>query len=454
MSKPRLKSLIVFGAATLIATVVFLASRPDRVLRVLTSLTSHTLCSAAFVSGLDPHQVYAETIAPTPGIKLISWAVHYKVDTAHREVRTTLAGGFESRAVYRDGLGCLVLHGDPAVDPVPPRDTGEARDPSAREKLGPEPVTPGSDKVRAVFDRVFANPHHPHSGWLKAVVVMRDGQVVAERYAKGYGSGTPVLGWSVTKSVVNALVGILVRQGRLSVERPASVPEWRDPSDPRSSITIDHLLRMTSGLDIEESNGGFDPVSRMLFLERDMAAFAARAPLKAAPGTKWNYTSGNTLILSRIIRDAVGGHAGKVLEFARHELFEPLGMATVTLEQDATGTPVGSTYMFASARDWARFGTLYLNDGVVGGRRILPLGWVRYSSSPTLNSGYAAGFWLKRDRGMPADSFYASGYLGQEIAVIPSERLVVASFSVIHEGLEELDPLVKAVSAALGSHAK
>lgn len=448
LRKPVLKSLILSGAATLIATAAFLAFRPDRALRVVTSLTSHTLCSAVFVSGLDPNQVYAETIEPIAGIRLISWAVRYRVDSAHRQVRTTLAGGFESRALYRDGLGCLVLHGDRAADPIPSRNTGEARAPSVHEIPGPEPVTLTDDKFRAVFDRAFANPG------LKAVVVMREGKVVAERYAPGYGSGTPVLGWSVTKSVINALVGILVRQGRLSVEQLAPVPEWSDASDPRHSITIDQLMRMTSGLAIDETKTGFNPVSRMLFLERDMAGFAARAPLRAVPGTQWNYTSGNTLILSRIIRDAVGGDGTNVLEFARRELFEPLGMTTVTLELDATGTPVGSTYMFATARDWARFGTLYLNDGVVGGRRILPQGWVRYSTSPTLDSGYAAGFWLKRDRGMPADSFYASGHLGQEIAVIPSERLVVARFSVIHGELEVLDHLVADVIAALGSHAR
>jgi hypothetical protein len=148
------------------------------------------------------------------------------------------------------------------------------------------------------------------------------------------------------------------------------------------------------------------------------------------------------LILSRIIQETVEIQGTSVLEFARRELFEPLGMTTVTLELDETGTPVGSTYRFASARDWARFGMLYLNDGVVGGRRILP-GWVRYSSSPTLDSGYGAGFWISitrnRDRRLPADSFSASGHLGQEVMVIPSERLVVARFSTIHRGRERLD---------------
>ncbi len=274
---------------------------------------------------------------------------------------------------------------------------------------------------------------------------MHDGQIVAERYAPGYDINTPILGYSDTKSVISALVGILVRDGRLAVDQPAPVPAWSDPRDPRHTITPDHLLRMTSGLALGESGSPFSPVNRMLYLERDMAGYAESARLTAPPGSTWAYTSGNTLILSQIIRDAVGGHTDDVRRFAQRELFEPLGMRTVTLEFDATGTPVGSTYMFASARDWARFGLLYLHDGVIGGRRILPAGWVQYSTTPTLDTGYGAGFWTNRVAGhipwspvswsipgAPRDAFFARGMLGQYVVVVPSERLVVARFGVTH----------------------
>ncbi len=271
----------------------------------------------------------------------------------------------------------------------------------------------------------------------KAVVVVHDGHVVAERYARGYGLDTPMLSWSMNKSVVNALVGILVRQGRLAVGAPAPVPAWRDPSDPRHAITVEQLMRMTSGLALDETNSGFDPASRMLFTEPDMAGFAQSAALAAPPGTRYHYSSPSTLILSRVIRDAVGGRAEDVRRFAERELFAPLGMRGVTLEFDATGTQVGSTYMYATARDWARFGLLYANDGVANGRRILPEGWVAYSASPTPGSrdGYAAGFFTNRGEsefgrlrvrgGMPADSFFASGTQGQRIVVAPVRRLVV-----------------------------
>ena len=238
----------------------------------------------------------------------------------------------------------------------------------------------------------------------------------------------------MAKSVVNALVGILVREGRLALDQPAPVPAWRGADDPRRTITADHLLRMTSGLALAETHSGFDPLSQMLYVERDMAGYAERARLEAPPGTRFAYTGGNTLILSRIIRDAVGGGAGDVLRFARHELFDPLDMDGVTFEVDATGTPVGSTYVLAPARDWARFGLLYLNQGVAKGRRILPESWAAYSSSRTLSTNYGAGFWLPSNPDWPLDAFLASGMLGQNVVVVPSERLVIVRFGVTDAG--------------------
>jgi len=325
----------------------------------------------------------------------------------------------------------------------------------------PLEVEPKSATLELAIDHAFAEPSQPTYRRVKAIVILRQGKIAAERYAPGYGAVTPLPGYSVTKSVISALIGILVRQGKLNVDLPAPVPEWSDSADPRHAITINQLLRMTSGLALDESDSGFDPVSRMLFLEPDMAGFAARARLEAAPGSTWNYTSGNTLILSRIIRDAVGGRAEDVVAFAQRELFEPLGMGGATLEFDLAGTPVGSTYMFAPARDWARFGMLYLNDGFVGSRRILPEGWVKYSTSPTLDSAYGAGFWTNAgsnedakwrvQHGMPADSFYASGNLGQRIVIVPSAGLVIVRMGFTHSTDFDMKGLVRLVREAVAA---
>lgn len=197
---------------------------------------------------------------------------------------------------------------------------------------------------------------------------------------------------------------------------------------------------MTSGLAIAQTGSGFDPASRMLYGERDMAGFAESQPLQEKPGTAMRYSDASTLIVSRIVRDAVGGNGAAVQTFARRELFDPLAMNGVVMEMDATGTPIGSTHILATARDWASLGLLYLNDGVIGHHRILPEGWVRYSSTSTLGTSYGAGFWTNAgtdafsrgriEAGMPCDAFFASGNLGQRVYVMPSRKLVIVRLGV------------------------
>jgi len=270
-----------------------------------------------------------------------------------------------------------------------------------------------------------------------------------------------LLGFSMTKSVISGLIGILTQQGLVTPSMPAPIPEWRGAKDPRREIEVEHLMRMTTGLALDETNSGFDPTSQMLYLHDDMAGFAVTAPMIAAPGTRWHYSSPTTQLLARIIRDAVGGPE-QTPAFAWRELFNPLGMRNVTLEFDGGGTLQGTAYMLASARDWARFGLLYLNDGVVGGKRILHEDWVDFSAAATLDTDYAAGFWTNRSEhpnakgrvrlGMPADAFFASGDLGQRVVIMPTQRLVVVRLgdSVDPTGdIRGLARLVKEVIAAV-----
>jgi hypothetical protein len=428
-----LASGVLLGAGALVAVLLL---RPDTAVRVATGLVSHTLCSETFIAGLDPDTTFAETVATTPGVRLLRPGLRYEVDLRSRTVRTTLLGRFAMVAAYHDGVGCaMVFPGATAAPAVTPA-AGKAPGPAA---TGAEPpaAEPASEALRAALDRAFAEPPTGPPRGTKAVVVMHEGRIVAERYAPGYGPDTPMLSWSMAKSVINALAGILVREGRLSIAGPAPVPEWRDPSDPRHAITIEHLMRMNTGLALDETNSGFDPSSRMLVTRADMAGFAAAAALRAPPGARYHYSSPSTLLLSRIIRDAVGGGPRELIAFAERELFRPVGMRRVTLEFDGAGTPVGSTYVYATARDWARFGQLYADDGVAGGRRILPEGWVGYSAALTAGSrdGYGAGFFTDRgdseygrlrvQGGMPPDSFFASGTQGQRIVISPARRLVV-----------------------------
>ncbi|MFL6663378.1 MAG: serine hydrolase domain-containing protein, partial [Rhizobacter sp.] len=287
---------------------------------------------------------------------------------------------------------------------------------------------------------------------------------IGERYAPGIGPRTPWHGHSVSKSVANALVGVLVRQGRLAVDRPAPVAEWQQPGDPRAAVTVDQLLRMTSGLPFDETAGGWDAASRMWHIERDMAAYAAQGELESPPGTRWRYANRGFMLIGRAVRDAVGGHAADVVRFAREELFAPAGMRDATIEFDAAGTPVLASHVYASPRDWARFGLLYLHDGVAGGRRVLPEGWVRATTTPSPRTAYGSGFWLNNDAGRdaqaghwglpgaPGDAFFARGYLGQFVVVVPSADLVVVRLGVTHVrggDPQAVGALVRDVVAAL-----
>jgi CubicO group peptidase (beta-lactamase class C family) len=441
MTKRRLFLALATTAVT--GALMFTAARARDLPKVVTGFVANILCSETFVSGLDPARTFAETTDAMPGAGLLTWAMDFRIDRARKDVTVTLFGLGRSHAVYRNGAGCYLDHGGAAAEiVVPPVDHEPALLPDI---AGPAPVQPANPQLTAALDRAFAEPEQPPFRHTRAIVLMKDGRIIGERYADGIGIDTPLLGFSATKSVTSALVGILVRQDKLALDKPAPVAAWRDPNDPRHAITIDELLRHTAGLGLGSSlqaslGAAFEPVNRMKFMEGDMASYAESIALATPPGTAWSYHDGNYLILSEIIRNAVGGRPSDYLRFARDELFAPLGMRHVTIEFDASGTPEGSSQMLASARDWARFGQLYLDDGVVGGKRILPEGWVTYSAAPTPGGfvGYGAGFWTnlgdsrganyRSAEGWPRDAFLAKGSIGQYVIIIPSQRLVIARF--------------------------
>jgi hypothetical protein len=270
----------------------------------------------------------------------------------------------------------------------------------------------------------------------------------------------------MTKSLTNGLLGVLVRQGRLDMERPAPVAAWRErPEDPRAAITPDDLLRMRSGLAIGQSlapgwSAIFNPANQIMFARPDMAGAAAAQPLARPTGEAWRYSDGATAILGAIIRDVGGnGDPAAAQSFARRELFDKIGLGPVVLETDAAGAPIAATQAYASARDWARLGQLYLDDGMAGGERILPPGWVAYSTQLTPQSGdfqYGAGFWVNPAgrAGMPPGSFMARGARGQYVVVVPQARLVVVKLGDADTPLNDLEPMgafVAAAVAALGS---
>jgi CubicO group peptidase (beta-lactamase class C family) len=405
------------------------------------------LCSSVFLSGRRPKDVLQQELSDMPGV--------LNTDVDYEEKQVVASVGFsEGRAVYREGLGCTLIpdSGDVVGDPIVATETSSAAlQPDAPWPVG-DLVSPDElpkevdrEKLTAALDEAFAEPDRDRPRNTRAVVVVYNGRIIAERYAPGFSQDTLLPSWSMAKSVINALVGILVGQGKLSLEEPVPVPEWSDPRDPRHAITLDQLLRMSSGLAFEEEYGMYSDVSVMLFDSRDMAAFAASKQLVAEPDTVWHYSSGTSNIISRMVRGAVGGTHQDYLEFPRQALFDRIGMHSAVFEPDASGTFVGSSFVYATARDWARFGLLYLQDGVWQGERILPEGWVAYSSRPAPTAPlrqYGAHFYTnpenaaaKTERTWPdlPEFFYASGYEGQYIVIIPSRDLVIVRLGFTRE---------------------
>ncbi len=448
--------LMAIAAAGLIAI-----RRPDLRIRTATGAAADALCAKSFVSHLDPEISFAE-IMDRPGIRHLRFGMRYQLDRAARKLDVSVAGLFATHTVFREGFGCVRVLGNrepyllkadivalktPKTPPLLP------------EIAGPEMVEPSDPALKAALDHAFEEPAAPPLRRTKAIVVVRDGRIIAERYAPGIGIDTQLPSFSMTKSLVNALLGIMTQQGLTSPSLPAPIPEWHGVGDPRREIEVGHLMRMTSGLALDETDDPLNP-SEQMFQHDDMAAFVVNAPLIAAPGTRWAYSSATTQILARIIRDATGGPE-QSLAYAWRELFNPLGMRNVTLEFDGSGTLQGANNMLASARDWARFGLLYLNDGKIGDKRILHQEWVDFITWATLDTDYAAGFWTDNSEhpdavgrvraGIPRDAYYASGFLGQRCVIIPSQRMVVVRMgdSVDPSGdMRGLARLIKEVIAA------
>jgi CubicO group peptidase (beta-lactamase class C family) len=269
--------------------------------------------------------------------------------------------------------------------------------------------------------------------------VVHNGRLVAERYADGFTAGSRFLGWSMSKSVTALLLGTLVDSGRLDLAAPAPLATWRTAADGHQQITLTQLLDMTSGLSFRETYAPGDDATRMLYSTDDMGAFAAGQPMAAAPGTVWSYSSGTANILARLLFDASGGSLATVYDYARTHLFEPAGMTSAVFEPDAAGVPVGSSYLYMTARDWARFGLLVLGRGSIGWHRILSPDWIAATATParTLDGQphpYARQFWLNYAEDStratalphcPPDTIMADGHNGQLVAIVPSAHTVV-----------------------------
>jgi CubicO group peptidase (beta-lactamase class C family) len=455
----RVRRILIAAGAAGLAVAAFLLLRE---LRVATGYAAKLLCSGVFVAGRPQEALLAEDL------DWFSW-LRSRVDRGERTATSDWLGLMPSTAVYRPGLGCALAVGT-SIGELRAQgfDPGSAPDrpgiPWPEGDRVAQATPPGVDRAAldAAVAGAFAEPDPEIHRRTRAVIVLHSGRLVAERYAPGIDAQTPLLGWSMTKSVIATLVGIQVLRGRLDPDSHALVPAWG--GDERAAITLEQLLRMTSGLAFSERNGGFGDSAAMLFRSRSASDYAARSPLAHAPGSFWSYSSGTSNLLAGILRAGLPGGSGVYHRFPREALFDRIGMRSAVLETDAAGTFVGSSFCYATARDWARFGLLHAQDGVWQGERLLPEGWVaraRRPTPPAPQGSYGAHWWLNAgtpgapdDRpypSLPTDLFYASGYEGQFVVVLPSHDLVVVRLGQSEpEQAFDLEGFLGGVLAAFG----
>jgi CubicO group peptidase (beta-lactamase class C family) len=448
-----LKVLAALVVAVIVIAVGWLFLRPPEILRVGDGYAAKIVCSNVFVAGREASAVLSQDVQ-APGNPLLR-LIRVDVDREQKRVTARMLGLFAANyAAYREGFGCAsVPDGDFAAAQ---KAVGDGVAPKSLENRGswPEGADAGpftNAGITALLARQdLTGPN------MRAVVVVHKGRIVAEVYGDGFGPEIPLIGWSMTKTVNAALVGRLMLEGKIAVEDAGLLPQWRD--DARSRITLGHLLGMESGLSFNENYGTVADVTRMLYLDADETALPASRTLVADPGKKFNYSSGTSVLISRIWMDRIG-NAPQALAYPRTALFDPLGMSSAVLEADGRGTFAGSSYLYATARDWVRFGQFLLQDGVWEGKRLLPESFMQMMRSPTVASGgaYSRGqVWLQQpgnsDAGIPDDALWLEGHDGQSMAIVPSADVVVLRLGLTPSWLHYRPQiLLKNVLATLAS---
>ncbi|MFT3861257.1 serine hydrolase domain-containing protein [Micropruina sp.] len=413
-------------------------------LRTGTGYAAHNACALDVIAHRSP---LTADLPPNPLVPYL------RVGTDSGGYQSTVLGVLAGQHAWPvEGFGCTLAINRPALGTASRIEAGNNR---FAKQPTPQPKAALSAALAGAFGDDLDQSGRDTLG-TRGVVVVSHGVIVAERYAPGFTASTPQLGWSMSKSATSLMLGRLVQQGLVSLDDDHLRPEW---TDERATITIEDLLRMRSGLAWDETYDLGTPITDMLYNQADMATFVAEQKSAYPVGTVQQYSSGSTTLLCAVLNSKVNQGA----DLPRRQLLAPLGLISATWEADATGTPVCSSYLWATPRDWAAIGQFALNDGVWNGQRLLPEGWMKATTTtlPIANRedpNYAAGWWTNLtpegtlvNASLPRDAYWASGHDGQKLYVVPSKQLVVVrlGFSPSTDDIRT-DALVADVIAALG----
>jgi CubicO group peptidase (beta-lactamase class C family) len=423
MKKIKLFSVLLFA---ILVGVVFVNYEK---LNIISGYASKNMASNMFLVGRSQNSIIEEDLDFSP-IDLAKTSV----EEDPQSVQASVYGFMKRKAVFRSGLGAVLVNESydaslPYLKPnrnfVKDANSYPYAISSDRDSLLTEVNFNALKKVvDAAFD-ISESEDAPRQ--TRAVIVLYKDQLIAEKYAPGFDKETRLLGWSMTKSIQATMLGILVDRNDFDIYASAPIKEWEN--DSRKTITTHNLLQMNSGLEWEEDYNTISDVTKMLFLDSDMTQAQSAKALAYEPNTHWNYSSGTTNLLSRIIRDQFDSHQA-YLDFPYESFIDRIGMNSMILEADLAGNYIGSSYGWATARDWAKFGLLYLNRGVWNGEIIFEESWVDYvtQATPTSDGIYGGQFWLNAGGDypeLPLNMFSCNGYQGQRISIFPDQDLVV-----------------------------
>lgn len=445
----RIKKIIgiFLGLLLVVIGVVVALNYPK--LNLLTGYSAKNISSSVFIAkrSLEFTDINDNDFSP---VNLADDAI----DAKEKYAVASVFGLKERKAIYRDGVGCVLIDDDfdPHAPYVKPHRSHIKKNLPYPYGGFPQKDTVFSElDVPAIQKAVSKAMSGNETKKTRSLMVIYKDQIIAEEYADGYDAQSLFLGWSMTKSVLATMFGILDYQGKLNIQDKANIAEWKD--DDRNQITIDHLLHMNSGLVWDEDYGTISDVTKMLFDSRDMTQAQVKKKAKYPPNTHWNYSSGTTNLLSGILRDHFSSHQ-EYMDFPYSALIDKIGMHSMLLETDMDGNYVGSSYSWATTRDWAKFGLLYLHEGEWNGEQLFNRKWFDYARTPAPNSDgeYGGHFWLNTQKVMPdapMDIFSANGYQGQRIFIIPSKDMVVVRFGLRDERFFDFNTLLKEVTDAV-----
>lgn len=399
-------------------------------MKIASGYAAKYVCSATFISGLDEKVIKVDLdFFPVNKVK-------YTINREEKYVEGTLFGMGKHHAYFyqtAENCGCNLnidenkreLKSKSTLNPKLILDTIDW--PYGDRLSNTLPVGVDIDRIRQIVHETLDS-----NKATRAITVTYKNQLLAEEYATGINRKTRLLGWSMTKTMSNALIGNLVKNGMLDIDQPAPISAWAN--DERKNITVNNLLQMSSGLEWLEDYGKLSSVTKMLYEERDLASYAIAAPFHSKPNKNWLYSSGTSNILSEIIRTSLQNEQ-QYRKYPKDSLFDVLGMRSAVLEMDDAGHFIFSSYCWATARDWTRFGLLYLNKGKANGHQVFTPEWADYTETPAPASDgrYGAQIWLNTSQkelpAIPADAFYEDGYGGQRVLIIPSKELVIVLLS-------------------------